>query len=38
MVQALGTYTFMDCVRIGVPLTILTGIVVLALAPLMYGF
>jgi di/tricarboxylate transporter len=38
MVQAPGDYEFMDYVRIGVPLTILTGIVALLLAPVVYGF
>jgi di/tricarboxylate transporter len=38
MVQAPGSYKFMDYVRIGVPLTILTGIVALLLAPIVYGF
>jgi di/tricarboxylate transporter len=38
MVQAPGNYTFMDYVKIGVPLTILTGIVALLLAPIFYGF
>jgi di/tricarboxylate transporter len=38
MVQAPGNYKFMDYVKIGVPLTILTGIVVLLLAPMVYGF
>ena len=38
MVQAPGNYTFMDYVKIGVPLTILTGIVALLLAPIIYGF
>jgi di/tricarboxylate transporter len=38
MVQAPGNYKFMDYVKIGVPLTILTGIVALLLAPIVYGF
>ena len=38
MVQAPGNYKFMDFVRIGVPLTILTGLVALLLAPIVYGF
>jgi di/tricarboxylate transporter len=38
MVQAPGNYKFMDYVKIGVPLTILTGVVALALAPIIYGF
>jgi di/tricarboxylate transporter len=38
MVQAPGNYKFIDFVKIGVPLTILTGIVALLLAPIVYGF
>ena len=38
MVQGPGDYTFMDFVKIGVPLTLLTGIVALILAPIIYGF
>lgn len=38
MVQGPGNYTFMNFVKIGVPLTILTGLVVLLLAPVVYGF
>jgi di/tricarboxylate transporter len=38
MVQAPGNYKFMDYVKVGVPLTILTGIVALLLAPIVYGF
>lgn len=38
MVQGPGNYNFTDFVKIGVPLTILAGIVVLLLAPIVYGF
>jgi di/tricarboxylate transporter len=38
MVQAPGNYNFIDFVKIGIPLTILTGVVALLLAPLFYGF
>ena len=38
MVQGPGGYTFGDFARVGVPLTIIVGAVVLALAPLVYGF
>jgi di/tricarboxylate transporter len=38
MVQGPGGYTFMDYVKVGVPLTILAGIVAVALAPIVYGF
>ena len=38
MVQKPGGYTFFDFVKVGVPLTILVGIVVLVLAPIVYGF
>ena len=38
MVQAPGNYQFVDYVKIGLPLTILTGIVALLLAPIIYGF
>ena len=38
MVQAPGNYKFLDFVKIGLPLTILTGIVALLLAPIVYGF
>ncbi len=37
MVQEPGGYTFGDFARVGVPLTILVGIVVLSLAPFVYG-
>jgi len=38
MVQKPGGYTFSDFARVGIPLTVIVGIVVLWLAPLMYGF
>jgi di/tricarboxylate transporter len=38
MVQEPGGYTFGDFARVGVPLTILVGLVVLSVAPLVYGF
>jgi di/tricarboxylate transporter len=38
MVQEPGGYAFMDYVRVGLPLTVVAGIVVLVLAPIVYGF
>jgi len=38
MVQGPGNYTFVDFVKVGVSLTILTGLVALLLAPMVYGF
>lgn len=38
MVQGPGKYKFGDFVRLGLPLTIIAGLVVLVLAPLIYGF
>jgi di/tricarboxylate transporter len=38
MVQKPGGYIFSDYARVGIPLTIIVGFVVLMLAPLMYGF
>jgi di/tricarboxylate transporter len=38
MVQKPGGYTFFDFAKVGLPLTILVGIVVLVLAPIVYGF
>lgn len=38
MVQGPGGYTFSDFAKVGLPLTILVGVVVLFLAPLVYGF
>jgi di/tricarboxylate transporter len=38
MVQEPGQYSFMDYVKLGVPLTIVAGIVVMFLIPLFYPF
>ena len=38
MVQRPGGYSFVDFVKIGLPLTILTGLVALIVAPMVYGF
>lgn len=38
MVQGPGDYGFKDFVKVGVPLTILAGLVALLLAPIVYGF
>ena len=38
MVQGPGGYRFLDFAKVGLPLTIIVGIVVLALAPIVYGF
>ncbi len=38
MVQGPGGYTFGDFAKVGLPLTIIVGAVVLFLAPLVYGF
>ena len=38
MVQGPGGYSFMDFVKIGLPLTILAGLIALIVAPLVYGF
>lgn len=38
MVQGPGGYTFGDFARVGLPLTILVGVVALWLAPIAYGF
>jgi len=38
MVQEPGNYSFMDFARVGIPLTILVGLVVLILIPLIYQF
>jgi di/tricarboxylate transporter len=38
MVQEPGGYTFLDFVKVGLPLTIIVGLVVVLLAPLVYGF
>lgn len=38
MVQGPGGYSFSDFARVGLPLTVVVGVVVLLLAPIMYGF
>jgi di/tricarboxylate transporter len=38
MVQKPGGYIFSDFARVGIPLTLIVGLVVLWLAPVMYGF
>jgi di/tricarboxylate transporter len=38
MVQKPGGYTFADFAKVGIPVTILAGIVAVILAPLVYGF
>jgi di/tricarboxylate transporter len=38
MVQKPGNYTFLDFAKLGIPLTILVGIIVLLLTPLIYQF
>jgi len=38
MVQKPGGYVFSDYARVGIPLTLIVGLVVLSLAPIMYGF
>jgi di/tricarboxylate transporter len=38
MVQNDGGYGFMDFVRVGAPITVIVGVVVVVLAPLVYGF
>jgi di/tricarboxylate transporter len=38
MVQGPGGYRFNDFAKVGFPLTVIVGIVVLALAPIVYGF
>ena len=38
MVQGPGNYEFKDFAKVGIPLTILVGIVALLLAPIVYGF
>ena len=38
MVQGPGGYRFNDFAKVGLPLTVIVGIVVLALAPIVYGF
>jgi di/tricarboxylate transporter len=38
MVQQPGGYSFADFAKVGVPLTLIVGVVVLLLAPIVYGF
>jgi di/tricarboxylate transporter len=38
MVQGPGGYSFIDFAKVGLPLTVIVGIVVLVLAPIVYGF
>jgi di/tricarboxylate transporter len=38
MVQEPGHYTFIDFAKLGLPLTIIAGVVVLILTPLIYQF
>jgi len=38
MVQEPGGYTFVDFAKVGLPLTIIVGLVAVPLAPLLYGF
>lgn len=38
MVQRPGGYVFSDFARVGIPLTLIVGLVVLSLAPIVYGF
>jgi len=38
MVQKDGGYGFMDFARVGVPITLIVGVVVLVLAPILYRF
>jgi len=38
MVQQPGGYVFSDFAKVGIPLTLIVGLVVLLLAPLVYGF
>jgi di/tricarboxylate transporter len=38
MVQKPGGYVFSDFVKVGAPLTLIVGAVVLLLAPIVYGF
>jgi di/tricarboxylate transporter len=38
MVQGPGGYTFGDFARVGLPLTLLVGSVILTIAPIAYGF
>lgn len=38
MVQKDGGYGFMDFAKVGIPLTVIQAVVVLALSPIVYGF
>lgn len=38
MVQEPGGYTFADFAKVGLPLTLVVGVVVMLVAPLAYGF
>jgi di/tricarboxylate transporter len=38
MVQKPGGYVFSDFARVGIPLTIIVALVVILLAPVVYGF
>jgi di/tricarboxylate transporter len=38
MVQTPGGYVFSDFAKVGIPLTLIVGVVVLVLAPIVYGF
>src|SRR6185503_13854461 len=38
MVQKPGGYVFADFAKVGIPLTLIVGVVVLVLAPIVYGF
>jgi di/tricarboxylate transporter len=38
MVQEPGGYSFFDFAKVGTPLTLIVGAVVLLLAPILYGF
>jgi di/tricarboxylate transporter len=38
MVQKPGGYVFADYAKVGIPLTLIVGAVVLLLAPIVYGF
>jgi di/tricarboxylate transporter len=38
MVQTPGGYVFSDFAKVGIPLTLIVGAIVIALAPIVYGF
>jgi di/tricarboxylate transporter len=38
MVQKPGGYNFSDFAKVGIPLTLIVGVIVLSLAPIVYGF